>query len=324
MRIRWELEDARRSERERAADGSIDRRRARHIMALRRVFALGAGRNFARTFTSKNPFDAQGAEVDALRVELASACDAAVARGDKLNWVFLGAPGVGKGTYSSRVAKLMGVPHIATGDLVRAEIKAGTERGKEMQRLSGSGKLVPFELVMDLLSTRIERGASEGERGFLLDGFPRTVPQAEALGAMVDVTRAMNLTLREDILVEKCCGRRECGECGKSFNIADIKSVVPGQPTIIMPPLNPPEKCLSKLTQRSDDTEEVVKRRLEVYKNQTVPVIDFYRQKGVLSEFAIMGGIPETTPLLLKRMIDILNERAPKSKSKSKHGGGCC
>lgn len=285
-------------------------------MALRRLAASPA-RAIARTCvvtrayaSASSPFDAHGAEVDTLRVELTSQCDAAIARGDKLNWVFLGAPGVGKGTYASRMAKLMGVPHIAMGDLVRGEIKEGTARGKEMQALAASGKLVPDALVLDILRARIERGAKDGERGFLLDGFPRTVPQAETLGTMVEVTRALNLTLREDILVEKCCGRRECGECGKSFNIADIKSVVPGEPTIIMPPLNPPEGCFGKLTQRADDTEDVVKARLEVYKKSTIPVEDFYRSKGLLSDFAIMGGIPETTPVLLKHIIDILKERS--------------
>ena len=264
---------------------------------------------FTRAFVrarSSTPFDATGAAVDALRDELTRTCDEVFARGKKLNWVFLGAPGVGKGTYASRMAKQMGIPHISMGDLVRAEIKGETTIGKEMKALAARGALVPDATVLEILKRRIERGASEGERGFLLDGFPRTVPQAETLSRMIEVTQVLNLTLREDILVEKCCGRRECGECGKAFNIADIRSEKPGEPTIVMPPLNPPEKCAHKMTQRPDDTEDVVRARLEVYKKATIPVEDYYRSKGLLSDFAIMGGIPETTPTLIRHIIDAL------------------
>jgi adenylate kinase len=277
----------------------------RFAIAAARARAVAQHRPYSLT-----PFDATGAAVDALRDELTATCVAAANAGRKLNWVFLGAPGVGKGTYASRMAKQMGVPHISMGDLVRAEIKGETAMGKEMKAIAASGKLVPDALVLDILKARIKRGEESGERGFLLDGFPRTVPQAETLGEMVEVTQVLNLTLREDILVEKCCGRRECGECGKAFNIADIKSEKPGEPTIIMPPLNPPDKCMGKMTQRPDDTEEVVRARLQVYKDATVPVEDYYRSKGLLSDFPIMGGIPETTPVLLKHIIDIIKAQA--------------
>jgi len=279
----------------------------RPMSARRFAIAVASARALARhRLYSLTPFDATGAAVDALRDELTATCVAAAKAGRKLNWVFLGAPGVGKGTYASRMAKQMGVPHISMGDLVRAEIKGETAMGKEMKAIAASGKLVPDALVLDILNARIKRGEEDGELGFLLDGFPRTVPQAETLGEMVEVTQVLNLTLREDILVEKCCGRRECGECGKAFNIADIKSEKSGEPTIIMPPLNPPEKCMGKMTQRADDTEEVVRARLQVYKDATVPVEDYYRSKGLLSDFPIMGGIPETTPVLLKHIIDII------------------
>ena len=261
----------------------------------------------ARAFSAQpSPFDATGDAVDALRNELTKTCDEVVAAGKKLNWVFLGAPGVGKGTYASRVAKQMKIPHVSMGDLVRAEIKGETAIGKEMRALAAAGALVPDETVLEILRLRIEKGKKDGERGFLLDGFPRTVPQAERLNDMVEVTSALNLTLREDILVEKCCGRRECGECGKAFNIAVIRSEKEGEPTIVMPPLNPPEACLGKMTQRADDTEDIVRARLDVYKKATIPVEEYYRNKGLLSEFPIMGGIPETTPMLLKHIIDIL------------------
>ena len=174
-------------------------------MSARR-FSLAAARRFSRRYAS-TPFDATGAAVDALRGELATTCDEVLGAGKKLNWVFLGAPGVGKGTYASRMAKQMGVPHISMGDLVRAEIKGETALGKEMKAITARGELAPDALVLDILDARIKRGEKKGERGFLLDGFPRTVPQAQTLGKMVEVTQVLNLTLREDILVEKCCGR---------------------------------------------------------------------------------------------------------------------
>ena len=129
-------------------------------MFARRLSVVTA-RAFSRKYAS-TPFDATGAAVDALRDELASTCDGVLARGKKLNWVFLGAPGVGKGTYASRMAKQMGVPHISMGDLVRAEIKGETTLGKEMKAIAARGELVPDALVLDILDKRVKRGAGGG------------------------------------------------------------------------------------------------------------------------------------------------------------------
>jgi adenylate kinase len=241
---------------------------------------------------------------DALADELVSACDELLAAGKRINWVFLGAPGVGKGTYASRISKLMKIPHISAGDLVRDEIKRGTELGAQMSAITSTGQLLPDAMILDILKGRVEKGIEEGERGFLLDGFPRTVAQAEELNKFTEVQQVMNLGLREDILVEKCCARRVCKECGKNFNIADIYH--PGDPPIVMPPLNPPAGCEDKMEQRKDDTEEVVKARLQVYKDNSVPVEEFYRTAGMLTDFEIKSGIPETMPRILKVILDIV------------------
>lgn len=241
---------------------------------------------------------------EALADELVSACDTMLAAGKRVNWVFLGAPGVGKGTYATRISKLMQIPHISAGDLVRDEIKKGTELGATMEAITSTGKLLPDTMILDILKQRVEEGVVNGERGFLLDGFPRTVPQAKALAEFAEVTQVMNLGLREEILIEKCCARRICSECGKNFNIADIN--YPGDPPIVMPPLNPPAGCEGKMTQRKDDTEEVVKARLQVYKDNSIPVEEFYRAKQNLTDFEIKSGIPETMPRLLRVILDIV------------------
>ncbi|XP_030450854.1 probable adenylate kinase 6, chloroplastic [Syzygium oleosum] len=218
-------------------------------------------------------------------------------------WVFLGCPGVGKGTYASRLSSLIGVPHIATGDLVRDELAASGPLSSQLAEIVNQGKLVPDEIVMDLLSKRLEAREAKGETGFILDGFPRTVRQAEILEGVTDIDLVVNLKLREEALLAKCLGRRICSQCGGNYNIAsiDIKGEN-GQPGMYMAPLLPPPQCASKMITRSDDTEEVVKERLRIYNELTKPVEDFYRQRGKLLEFDLPGGIPESWPKLLQAL----------------------
>lgn len=173
-----------------------------------------------------------------------------------------------------------------------------------MEEITSKGQLLPDAVILDILKGRVQKGIDEGERGFLLDGFPRTVHQAEQLSTFAEVQRVMNLGLREEILVEKCCARRVCKECGKNFNIADIN--YPGDPPIVMPPLNPPAGCEGKMEQRKDDTEDVVRARLQVYKDNSVPVEDFYRADGKLTDFEIKSGIPETMPRILTTILEIV------------------
>ncbi|GMN51198.1 hypothetical protein TIFTF001_020354 [Ficus carica] len=220
-----------------------------------------------------------------------------------VQWVFLGCPGVGKGTYASRLSNLLGVPHIATGDLVREELASSGPLAPKLAEVVNQGKLVSDEIVIDLLSNRLQASAAKGESGFILDGFPRTIRQAEILEGVTDIDLVINLKLREDALLAKCLGRRICSECGGNFNIAciDIKGE-DGKPGIYMPPLDPPPHCVSKLITRSDDIEEVVKERLRVYNEMSRPLEEFYRRRGKLLEFDLPGGIPESWPKLLQAL----------------------
>ncbi|KAJ8766007.1 hypothetical protein K2173_020523 [Erythroxylum novogranatense] len=220
-----------------------------------------------------------------------------------IQWVFLGCPGVGKGTYASRLSNLLGVPHIATGDLVREELSSSGPLSSQLKEIVNQGKLVSDEIIINLLSKRLEAGAAKGESGFILDGFPRTIRQAEILEGVTNIDLVVNLKLREEALLAKCLGRRICGECGKNYNIAciDIKGEN-GKPGIYMAPLPAPPQCASKLIQRSDDTEEVVKERLRIYNELSQPVEDFYCNRGKLLEFELPGGIPESWPKLLQAL----------------------
>ncbi|KAI3716645.1 hypothetical protein L1987_67659 [Smallanthus sonchifolius] len=218
-------------------------------------------------------------------------------------WVFFGCPGVGKGTYASRLSNLLGVPHIATGDLVREELSSSGPLSRQLAEIVNQGKLVSDEIIFNLLSKRLEAGESKGESGFILDGFPRTIRQAEILDEVTEVDLVVTLKLREDVLVEKCLGRRICSQCGKGFNVASINAKAEnGRPEMSMAPLLPPPHCNSKLITRADDTEQVVKERLRVYNEKSQPVEDFYKAQGKLMEFDLPGGIPESWPKLLEAL----------------------
>ncbi|CAM8954808.1 hypothetical protein QQ045_017301 [Rhodiola kirilowii] len=228
-----------------------------------------------------------------------------------VQWIFLGCPGVGKGTYASRLSKLLGVPHIATGDLVREELSSSGPLASTLADIVNQGKLVSDELIIKLLSKRLESGEAKGESGFILDGFPRTINQAEILDEVTDIDLVVNLKLREDVIVAKCLGRRICSECGKNFNVAhiDVKEEN-GNPGMCMAPLLPPAHCSTKMVTRADDTEEVVKKRLQIYNDMSQPVEEFYRCRGKLMDFDLPGGIPESWPKLLH----VLNLEQPESK----------
>ncbi|KAL6960189.1 adenylate kinase [Sarracenia purpurea var. burkii] len=224
-------------------------------------------------------------------------------KGRNVQWVFLGCPGVGKGTYASRLSNLLGVPHISTGDLVREELSSQDPLASELANIVNQGKLVSDEIIINLLSKRLEAGEAKGESGFILDGFPRTIRQAEILEGVTDIDLVINLKLREEALLAKCLGRRICSECGGNYNVAciDLKSD-DGSPGMYMAPLLPPPHCMSKLITRSDDTEEVIKERLRIYNEMSRPVEEFYRSRGKLLEFDLPGGIPESWPKLLQAL----------------------
>eukprot|EP00250_Pteridium_aquilinum_P005025 c15188_g1_i1 orf=478-1200(-) len=186
--------------------------------------------------------------------------------------VFLGCPGVGKGTYARMLSARLGVLHIAMGDLVREELLKSTPEAQKLKGIVNQGKLVSDDIVLNLLSNRLLKASSENKRnGFILDGFPRTRSQAEILDQLTEIDLVINLRLREDVLISKCLGRRICSGCGNIFNLADIDvQAESGSPRIIMPAMLPPPACIPKLTVREDDTEEVIRERLHIYDQEVV------------------------------------------------------
>ena len=189
--------------------------------------------------------------------------------------VMLGAPGAGKGTQAQMIAEKFGLPHISTGDIFRANIKNQTELGMEAKKYMDEGKLVPDELTVKILLDRV--AADDCRNGYVLDGFPRTIPQAQVLtdtlaktGEQIDY--AIDVDVPDSNIVARMSGRRSCPKCGASYHISFI----------------PPKKegicdnCGAELIQRQDDKPETVQNRLSVYHEQTQPLIDFYKEKGVL------------------------------------------
>ena len=192
-----------------------------------------------------------------------------------MNIIMLGAPGAGKGTQALRVAEAYGIPHISTGDIFRANIKGGTELGKKAKSYMDAGALVPDELVCDLVADRIKQ--EDCARGYVLDGFPRTIPQAEALDAALKamdqkVDFAVNIDVPDEAIVSRMSGRRACVGCGATYHIVYN---APKTPDVC-------DVCGKTLIIRDDDKPETVLKRLEVYHAQTQPLIDYYNAQGAL------------------------------------------
>ncbi|HTX69553.1 MAG TPA: adenylate kinase [Thermoleophilia bacterium] len=198
------------------------------------------------------------------------------------NVILLGGPGAGKGTQAERIVVDFKLPHVSTGEMLRAAVARGTEMGREAQKYMESGRLVPDEVVIGVVRDRLaEPDAAEG---FLLDGFPRTVPQAEALDAMLagagrQITHVVLIDVPAEELVQRIAGRRSCATCGKIYNVTFDPPKVEGVCDLDG----------GQLTQRADDNEETVRKRIAVYEEQTAPLIGYYTDKGVL-ESAFGGG----------------------------------
>ncbi len=191
--------------------------------------------------------------------------------------IMLGAPGAGKGTQAKKIAEKYQIPHISTGDIFRANIKNGTELGKKAKSYMDQGQLVPDELTVDLLMDRVKN--EDCKNGYVLDGFPRTIPQAEALEDALNKTGdkidyAINVDVPDENIINRMSGRRACVKCGATYHLVHI------------PPKteNICDNCGSELILRDDDKPETVKNRLGVYHDQTQPLIDFYTEKGILKE----------------------------------------
>ncbi len=209
--------------------------------------------------------------------------------------IMLGAPGAGKGTQAKMIAAKYGVPHISTGDIFRANIKNGTELGVEAKKYMDQGKLVPDELTVKILLDRVAQ--DDAQNGYVLDGFPRTIPQAEVLDSELkklgeSIDYAINVDVPDENIVRRMSGRRACLNCGATYHIEHV----------------PPKKegicdtCGSELVLRDDDKPETVLNRLKVYHDQTQPLIDFYEAKGVLR--AVDGTVDMND--VFKAITDIL------------------
>ena len=190
--------------------------------------------------------------------------------------IFLGAPGSGKGTHATRVKTELGVPHISTGDIFRENIKGGTPLGVLAKSYIDKGALVPDDVVIKIVEDRLSR--EDCKKGFILDGFPRTIYQAEALKKIADIDVVINLVVDDEAIVKRVAGRRMC-RCGETYNVAFLN----GATTCA--------KCGAELYQREDDKEETVKSRFEVYHKETAPLIDYYRKEGLLKDVDGSQGI---------------------------------
>ena len=191
--------------------------------------------------------------------------------------IMLGAPGAGKGTQAKMIAEKFGIPHISTGDIFRANIKNGTELGAKAKEYMDKGLLVPDELVVDLIMDRFK--ADDCKNGYILDGFPRTIPQAEALDKALSangdsVDYAIDVEVPDENIVNRMSGRRACVGCGATYHIKYNPTKVEGKC----------DACGEALILRDDDKPETVKKRLDIYHEQTQPLIDYYSEKGALAE----------------------------------------
>lgn len=209
--------------------------------------------------------------------------------------ILLGAPGAGKGTQAIVLSKKMNIPHISTGDIFRANIKNGTELGKKAKEYIDRGALVPDEVTVGIVKDRLMQ--EDCENGFVLDGFPRTIPQAEYLDRVLkelntSIDYVVDIHVPDEKIVERMSGRRVCSGCNATYHIKNNPTKVDGKC----------DMCNSATIQREDDREETVLKRLKTYHEQTEPLIDYYKEQGRLVTIEGSGGIERITEELLKSL----------------------
>ena len=188
-----------------------------------------------------------------------------------MNIILLGAPGAGKGTQATRISDRYGLPHISTGDIFRENIKNGTPIGLLAKSYTDKGQLVPDEVTCEIVKDRLAK--EDCQSGYLLDGFPRTIVQAEALDKFAKIDAVININIVFPLLMARLCGRRVCRDCGESYHVSTLN----GKTTC--------DRCGGELYQRKDDNPETVQSRLDVYTEQTAPLIDYYTKKGLILNF---------------------------------------
>lgn len=202
--------------------------------------------------------------------------------------ILLGAPGAGKGTQAEVICEHLSIPTISTGNIIREALKSGTEMGRKAKSFMDAGQLVPDEIVIGIIKERLAKNDCEG--GFILDGFPRTIPQAEALDMMgIIINKVIDIEVPDDKIVLRMSGRRVCEKCGASYHLLYKKSAVEGVC----------DKCTGTLVQRKDDHPDTVKERLKIYHAETEPLKSYYEKQGKLVVVNGQEEVEETTRLTL-------------------------
>ncbi len=205
--------------------------------------------------------------------------------------ILLGAPGAGKGTQAEKICDYLSIPAISTGNIIREALKSGSEMGKKAKSYLDEGKLLPDEIVIGIIKERLQD--EDCKNGYILDGFPRTIPQAEALDDMgIDIDKVIDIEVPFDEIIGRMSGRRVCEKCGASYHLVNKK---PKKDGIC-------DRCAGTLVQRSDDHPDTVKERLRVYNDQTAPLKDFYKNKGKLCVIDNQKDINSTTQAIIKAL----------------------
>ena len=210
-----------------------------------------------------------------------------------MNIIMLGAPGAGKGTQAAVLCEHFGIPTISTGNMIREALKNGTEMGLKAKSYMDDGKLVPDEVVIGIVKERLSE--DDCKKGFILDGFPRTIPQAEALDAMgVEINKVIDIEVSDEDIVKRMSGRRVCEKCGASYHLEYKKPAKEGVCNL----------CTGTLVQRKDDHPDTVLSRLKVYHEETEPLKDYYEKQGKLTIVEGQHDIADTTAKVLKALED--------------------
>ncbi|MCI2056732.1 MAG: adenylate kinase [Oscillibacter sp.] len=205
-----------------------------------------------------------------------------------MNLILLGAPGAGKGTQAERLCKELNIPTISTGNILRAAIKNGTPTGLKAKSFMDAGKLVPDEVIIDIITEKLAE--DDCKNGFILDGVPRTIAQAEAMEkAGIKIDAVVSIEIADSEIMERMSGRRVCENCGASYHLVAVPPKTSGVC----------DSCGGKLVQRKDDAPETVKARLEVYHKETEPLKDFYAKRGLLKPVENQPAVAETTQAIL-------------------------
>ena len=208
-----------------------------------------------------------------------------------MKMILLGAPGAGKGTQSERLCKVLEIPTISTGNILRAAVKNGTPTGLKAKAFMDAGKLVPDEVIIGIITERLAE--DDCKNGYILDGVPRTIAQAEAMEkAGINFDAVVSIEVADEVIMERMSGRRVCESCGASYHLVAVPPKVAGVC----------DSCGGKLVQRKDDAPETVKDRLAVYHKETEPLKDFYAQRGLLKSVENQPSVEATTAAILKAL----------------------